>query len=62
MIENILHKERDLLAVLSSVKQLIIENDVFVMKGMIKPLDVHIKRAKYVINELELSMESKYGK
>tara|TARA_R110002051_G_C8372038_1_gene443695 strand:+ start:83 stop:271 length:189 start_codon:yes stop_codon:yes gene_type:complete len=58
MINDILNAERDLLAVLTSVKQLIVEHDVFVMKGMIEPLDIHIERAKYVINELELSMEN----
>jgi len=62
MINDILHMERDLLATLTTLKQLIIEHDVFVMKGMIEPLDNHIKRAKYVINELELSVENNDGK
>tara|TARA_R110000824_G_scaffold109193_1_gene256665 strand:- start:1799 stop:1987 length:189 start_codon:yes stop_codon:yes gene_type:complete len=62
MINDILHMERDLLATLTTLKQLITEHDVFVMKGMIEPLDNHIKRAKYVINELELSVENNDGK
>ena len=57
MIDDILHMERDLLATLLTLKNLIIEHDVFIMKGMIEPLDNHIKRAEHTLNELEIIKE-----
>tara|TARA_X000001382_G_scaffold75084_1_gene52583 strand:+ start:412 stop:666 length:255 start_codon:yes stop_codon:yes gene_type:complete len=60
MINDVLQSERDLLAMLITLKGLIIDNDIFVMKGMIEPLDKYIEKSQYVINELQLSLDSKY--
>jgi len=58
MIDDVLQSERDMLAMLVTLKGLIIDNDIFVMKGMIEPLDKYIAKSQYVINELQLSLES----
>ena len=62
MINDLLSTERDLLAMLIALKTLIVDNDVFIMKGMVEPLDKHIKRSTYVVNELELMEEPDNGK
>jgi len=57
MLDDILGMEKDLLATLTTIKELIEEHDVFVMKGMIEPLNIHIRRAAHTLNELQLIKE-----
>ena len=52
MVKDMIKEEKDLLNTLVTLKNLIKDNDVFVMSGMIKPLDKHIEKSNYLINEL----------
>jgi hypothetical protein len=54
MLDDILYMERDLLATLTTLRALILDHDIFLLKGMVEPLDTHIRRATSTLKGLEL--------